>query len=523
LQQAVLAAASVGDRESVEALMPAYWRHLGTNDRQIGRLGTPHLVRRYDPKIAQIFIEHHLAASPKLITNRISEILVALRGEDVERARALIAVYVDEYRERNDALVELVTELNGAGHSVEVARVIAPRLEAKSGPESESVSGSESASESEPTLEGNSPSVDLLRHFAQANASIGRDEDAGRYLNAIVSRATNPELEASTLSRSCTLAGHHQLGVELAERAFSEGGSLSQSYLARGLARLASGEGAADDFARGLEGRQGNSQALADIAVVALRAEQYQVAETYLTRLIRLPEMSTSSYGHPLRTAIDAVRMAERERWGVAFFDRTIPELMQGTYLVDSFQWTELIGGLLIDAGLRERADAWFARAIRFQRLDSDSTYKLNSLLDARAFNLVVNGGDIDSALSLSKAALASSSEPRTSSLEILALAHKRRGDDQEARETFRQAIRGGHHFDGNDRIIDAYLQGVIDDGRNYTRSRGLERNILTLPPRVYQSHLYNSSHRGYGVGHGGRLRQRQYKTPPIKIYRGAP
>jgi tetratricopeptide (TPR) repeat protein len=517
LQKAILAAASIDDHDTVEALMPAYWRHLGTTGRKLGEYGAQTMVRRVDPKIAQTLLEPHLAAHPMRVSNRVSEIVVALRDEDVVRARARIDDFLDDFEGSEVALESLVGELHRADFSVEVARVIAPRLHA------------------------DETSVELLRTVAEANASIGRYEDAAGYLDKIIARAPNPELEASELSRAYTFAGHLQLGIDLAERAFSKDSDLSQAYLARGLARLSNlsnqpdapkrnETSAAKDLERGLEGRQGNANVLSEIATAALRAEQYEVAEIYLTRLVRLPEMSTSSHGHPLRVAIEAMGLAEKERWGVAFLDRTIPELMQGGYLVDSFQWTELIGELLTDAGMVGRADAWFARAITFHRLDSDSDYQLDSLLDARALNLVVNGGDVEKAVELSREAIAISPHPRYDFLVTLALAQHRRGDAEKASEIFRRAIRGGQPFTGSHRSIDAYLQSILDDGSRRLRTEILGIRGITNPLGVYETSRYNSlsrgRHRGLGSGSSGRNPRgstRGGQSPQIQIFRGSP
>ncbi|WP_168210332.1 tetratricopeptide repeat protein [Persicimonas caeni] len=499
LEKAIVSAATVGDRETVEALMPLYWRQLGMLGRKLGQNSIDYTVMKVDPQVADVLLEPYREARPEDPRVRRTEILVAFRAGDVERGRQLIGEYVDDFSASGTAVLELVRKLNAYDFDVETARVVAPKL----------------------SLE--ELSTDALHQLADANAHIGRYDDAKRYLRLAVDRAANPELEAAGLSYEYTLAGHLELGGAMAERAFAEGGKLRRSYLARGLWRLASGQkGAKEDIDRGLVGRQADANVLGSVASVALQADQMPLAEAYLERLIRLPSVSGKSWSHPLHLALNAVLTADKASWGVAFFDRTVPGFLDAPHLIDESQWVEAVGRLFVEARLLERAERWYVMAHHYERLRGGSMRGLDELLNARALNLALNGGDAKKAVMLSRQAVAASSYKRSEFLITLALAYKRAGDEDAAARTLARAAQDSPRIKGLVESSDDFLATLLSKGVGAMRQgRWLSRTLFDQS-RIYDSYRYNvSSGRGLGHGLGGsRYRQGQQ---PIQIYRGNP
>lgn len=498
LEKAIVAAARTGDRETVEALLPKYWRQLGLQGRDLGEHAIDHTLAKVDPKVAVILLEPYRKAMPDDPRIRLSEIIVALRAGQFERGRELIGEYIDDFSESDAVIGRLVSYLNENDFDVESARVVAPRLSI------------------------DEMSAGLMRKLAEACAHIGRYEDAERYLKAVVDQSVNPELSAAKLSYGYTLSGHLELGEAMAKRAFAEAGTLGQSYLARGLWRLASGQkGAQRDIERGFEGRQIDLDTIAEVATVALQAERHDLAEIYLTRLLRAPKLTANQWNHPLHLAIDAVVHTGNARWGVAFFDRTTPGLLDAPHLLVEDYWAKLVGSLLTEAGLLDRAERWYASAQNYELLWGGNQRGLHELLNARAINLAINGGDPRKAVRLSRQAIASSTYRRPTYFLTLALAYRRSGDEEAAAMALERAAKLDMVVRRANDDHDDLLETLLTDGLSVFRpSAAMMKAYMLGSSKLYNTHRYVRSGRR-GFGHGSRYQRHRRPQQPIQIYRG--
>ncbi len=422
IETALAESARVGDRDSVERLLPRYWRQVGERGQRFGRINyIKDIAMSFDPDIARVMLQPYVDAAPAVYGPRVAQIIVSVRAGDGAATRKAIARFVERYGAEQRAVDLLVDALDRQRAFMEIVRYLAPKVQA---------SGLSAAA---------------VRTVARAHLEVGFVDRAMHFLDALVERAANREAQAATLAYDLAVDGYPQAAARLVRRAFKEGGKLPASWLARGLVGLSTNSPtAAKDLAHGVAPRVGDAQLLQDIATVALRARRFDIARTYLTRLLALPGRSFRVQEHPLARAIVAIREAGQARWGVRFLDKAVPGLLDAGYFVNSPRWSLLIGSLLTQAHLLHRADRWYAQSVAYSRLTGTQTLYLPMMLSRRALNQAVNGGDAKRALRWAQQAQKSTFGTDSSVLVCLAIAAYKNGDVDRATKAYRMAKRFG-------------------------------------------------------------------------------
>jgi tetratricopeptide (TPR) repeat protein len=442
LEQAVRAAVTDGDTEALEDLLPRYRRISGRAGGIAGQLEA--FMAGSEPATAEVLVDHALQAGPMAVGARVAQIRVAFRALQMERGRELLGRYADDYAGSSEAIERLVSELADSGYFVEVARVLAAHLD------------------EQPV------SAQTLETIGRANIELGLESEGVDRLRAAAKKQGDAEAARARLVRQLVVDGHLEAAKSLLGSPLEAGAGLDATYLARGLARLAGGdEHAQADLQRGLARRRGEAQVLADVALVALRAGQMELAERYVMDLARLPYRV--QFGrHPLKRAIEVAKEAGQSRWLVAVFDRQVPSLLANPMMVAELNWVLTLGGLLSEAGLRERADDWYEQAFAMAALVDEDTFAVAPILEARAFNLARHG-DAEQAEVLARRAISTAASAQPAYFATLALALYNQGELSAARQTARRALRRGYPFPHHlvaSGGLDENLEAVLIQGR---------------------------------------------------------
>lgn len=461
LEAAIFVAGQLGDTEAVEEFFPAYWRQEGTQGRTFGRRGVDKVATKFDPESAQTVLAFHRRSQPGSVEPQIAEIVVAFRAGQVHRGRALIEAFLATQHGQDEVVDSLAGSLNKAGLFVETARIVAPSVDVD-------------------TL-----SRKTLERLARACAEVGLDAQAMSIIEVILGRSDRPGYVALGLAHPQIVDGHVGLAAKLVERAFEADYKTSRAYLDRGLIRLARGEdGAEADLKRGLDGRAYDPRLLEDVATVALRAGRYETAKRYLSRLLRVPQGYPMQSENPVYRVVSALRTSGRARWGVGFLEAAMPSIFEGAYLVDDDDWTALLGALLTDAGMLERAEHWFARASQYDRLADDHPTHLDEYTLGRAINLAFNGGEPQRAIAMSKRAIFLSGEADPLALVALAVAQYRHGQVDAAVASYRNAVAAGFE-DMRQVPVAEHLGELIERGPSH-----LDRHVRPPHSRPTRSDL---------------------------------
>ncbi len=479
LDKALTVAAKSTDHELFEKIFSAYWRQQGIGS-VLGQAGFRSLVRRSDADTAGRLLERVLSARPASVDTRIAQILVAFDAGRVDEGRAHLRQFARDFRDSEEALETLTRQLGAAGYDVELARVFLPEVDA------------------------DELSEESLVHLGYAHLELGLDDEAASHFVGAIERRSNAELSAARLVRKLAIDGYAGAARALAEAYLEQNPRLRLAFLARGLARLADADERAEaDLERGLEGRRADLDALRDVSLVALRAGQDGLAERYLGRMLRLPDQVGPGRAHPLRVAIGVFIEAERAGWGVEFLDRHVPTLLEEPFLVISPEWTLAIGEAFAAAGLGERAEAWYARSLRYFSLSDPQNTHAASLLEARAYNLLINGDDPERAAELSRSAAAIAGASDGTILAMIALSQHKAGDSVQARETLERAVLVGFPRPTYPLVLDD-LEAAIRQARIGSRPPSSQPRY-SLPNLLHLSHPPHHSFPQPSSNHPGR------------------
>lgn len=313
----------------------------------------------------------------------ILRILLLIKAGDTSKARQVMLDLLERTEYSTEIIDSLLYQLSARELSVEVARVIAPKL----------------------TPDKMSTMTHL--YLGLAHADIHYNEEARTHLDYYLRAHPSEGLAATHIAEQLLARDRPDMALLYANVAVKKAPELPTSFYWRGIAHLIEGKSseAQEDIDRAMKMGFGRLNALPHVIQVALEHEQVELAKIYTEHYARAPELNANM--PPSMMFVNAVSIwseSSHAKEGLTFLEETFPDLM--TNLSLSPMLLIPMTGLYESAGSPEQTFALYEGVTR-RTFITEPMESLSLSLNNLAYSRSTSKLGLDQAQELSRRSIA--------------------------------------------------------------------------------------------------------------------